>query len=137
MNNYPAEVCFPVHWGEMDALGHVNNVRYFTWFETARIAYFTRIGLLELSPLGPILKSTECEFRRPLQYPAEIISRARVSRIGNSSFTMEYEISETRDPTEPCAVGAGVIVLIDYTTGRPTPLPPVLRASIEALEGNS
>ena len=65
---FPVLVMFPVHWGEMDALGHVNNARYFTWFESARIALFGQIGVLatrEATGIGPILATTTCDFLGP------------------------------------------------------------------------
>ena len=61
LEGFPVIVEFPVAWGEMDALGHVNNIVYFRYFETARIAYFERVKLLELmekTGIGPILAST-------------------------------------------------------------------------------
>ena len=81
--DWPVTVRVPVAWGEMDAFGHVNNVVYFRYFETARIACFERIGYTESMrehQIGPILAHTECRFRLPLEYPDTITAATRVSR---------------------------------------------------------
>ncbi len=74
LEDFSVIVEFPVAWGEMDALSHVNNVAYFRYFENARIAYFDRIKIWELmekTGMGPILASTQCWFRFPLTYPEQ------------------------------------------------------------------
>src|SRR5688500_16453344 len=94
MNDFPITVRFPVQWGEMDAYGHVNNARYFTWFEAARIAYMARVGLVSTEMqkpeggVGPILAATNADYLRPVVFPADLVVGARVTRIGNSSLTM-------------------------------------------------
>jgi len=136
MNGYPVTVRLPLLWGDMDALGHANNARYFTWFESARIAFFTRVGIVADTPSdrGPILATTTCNFLRPLVYPAELIVGARVSRIGNTSFTMEYAVATSDAPDDPCATGSGVVVLIDYETQDKVRVSDEIRASIAALD---
>ena len=85
-----------VQWSEMDALGHVNNARFFTWFESARIALFERIGVPTSGPsaTGPILATTTCDVLRPVVYPATLRVGVRVSRVGETSISMEYEVAE-------------------------------------------
>lgn len=125
-----------VHWGDMDALGHVNNARYFTYFETARFRYFREVGLAELGEggrYGPVLASVSCNFRRQVHYPATLEVGARTSRLGTTSFTMEYAIF-LAGTGELVADGSGVIVWLDYQTGRPLPLPAVLRERLNALD---
>lgn len=137
MNGFPVTVRFPLHWGEMDALGHANNARFFTWFESARIAYFTRVGLLadQPRPLGPILATASCDFLRPLVYPADLVVGARVTRVGNTSFQMAYAVARAEAEDAPCATGTAVVVLVDYTTMLKVPVPAEVRAAIAALEG--
>ena len=63
LSRYPVVITFPVHWGDMDAFRHVNNIHYLKYWESARIRYFERIGIfeeLERSHVGPILASTSC-----------------------------------------------------------------------------
>ena len=142
MKDFPLSVRFPIHWGEMDAYGHVNNARYFSWFEAARIAYMTRVGLV--SPemrkpeggVGPIVASTSADFLRPVVFPAELEVGARVTRIGNTSFTMEYAVEDARTGVA-YARGSAVLVTLRYPDYTKVPVPAELRAAIEALEGRS
>lgn len=126
-----------VRWGDQDPYGHVNNAKYFTYCETARIRYFKamRMGeLREAKSHGPTLAAANLNFRRQVRYPAELHVSARTVEIGNSSFKMEYEITQS-DTGERVADGTGVLVWIDYETGKPIPLPEALKAEIRKLEG--
>lgn len=133
--DYAVVVRFPVHWAELDALGHVNNARYFTWFETARMELFERVGLeFEGTPaVGPILAHTRCDFLAPVRYPAEILAGARIESLGNTSFTMEFGAALAESPDRLVARGRGVIVLIDYASGAKVAIPGALRDKLEAL----
>ena len=135
MEGYPVVVPFPVHWGELDALGHVNNARYFTWFETARMELFRRVELefTGTPALGPILAHTRCDFLAPVRYPAAILAGARVLELGNTSFTMGFGVALAAAPDRLVARGEGVIVLIDYATGAKVPIPEALRRRLTAL----
>ena len=135
MDGYPVVVRFPLHWGEMDALGHVNNARYFTWFESARMALFEQVGLETAGTptIGPILAHTSCDFLAPLHHPAEVLAGTRIERLGTSSFAMGYAVARADEPNRPVASGKGVLVLIDYTTGAKVPIPDDLRAALSAL----
>ncbi|HET6417058.1 MAG TPA: thioesterase family protein [Polyangiales bacterium] len=132
MDGYPVELEIPVAWGDLDAFGHVNNTVYFRWFESARMAFFERIGIGPNRPekVGPIMATTSCDYLVPVEYPATVIVGARVQRIGNTSFVMENEA--TLEGT-PVARGTTVIVLIDYRTGEKVPVPDDMRAAIAAL----
>ncbi len=135
MDAYPVTVRFPMHWGEMDALGHANNIRYFAWFETARIETFHRIGLTAASPtgVGPILATTTCDFLRPIAWPAELVVGARIPKVGRTSFTMEYAVALEDAPNTPVARGSGVTVLVNYDTGEKVAISDEMRAAIAAL----
>ena len=129
-----------VRWGDMDSLGHVNNAKFFTYFECARFRWFEDVGVWRLrrnEQEGPILASTNCEFRRQLKYPATIEVGARATRLGNSSVTVEYALTEaTSDAFGTLyAEGSSVIVWLDYATGKSSPWPDELRASIEKWDG--
>ena len=136
MDGYPVHVTLPVQWGDLDALGHVNNTRYFTWFESARIALFERVGLANTGAdltVGPLLATTTCDFLRPLHYPDTVVVGARVSRMGNTSFTMEYAVERTAEPGVVVARGSGVIVTVDYRAGVKVRVPQATREAIAAL----
>ena len=134
MEHFPVVVEFPVRWGEIDALGHVNNTVYFQWFESARIAFFgrTEFPTTLADHVSPILAQTECEFLRPVTFPADVSIGTRVSRVGNTSLTMEYLV-QLADGTA-VARGKAVVVLVDTTTGTPQPLPESVKTAIAALD---
>jgi len=140
MNEFPITVRYPVQWGEMDAYGHVNNARYFTWFEAARIAYMARVGLVSAEMqkpeggVGPIVAATNAEFLRPVVFPADLVVGARVTRLGNTSLTMEYAVEDAHSGVR-YARGGAVLVTLRYPTYDKVPVPPEIRAAIEALEG--
>jgi len=133
--SYPVTVDIDVLWGDLDALGHVNNTRFFTWFESARIAAFARIGMTVDNPgaVGPILATTTCDFMQALTYPDELTVGCRIPRVGNTSFGMEYAIWRRGHPDDRVAKGSGVIVLVNYKTGEKVRVPDDIRAAIDAL----
>jgi acyl-CoA thioester hydrolase len=126
-----------VRWGDMDSMGHVNNAKYFTYCESARMSYFAAVRMHEHREdgrYGPALAAATLNFRRQVRYPAELEVATRVTEIGRSSFKMEYEVRH-RDTGERVADGSGVIVWTDYGTGRSTPLPESLKEEIRRFEG--
>lgn len=119
----------------MDALGHVNNAAYFTYCESARIAYFDDLGLGDFSRAteGPSLAHAELDFRRQVRYPAVLEVGARVSELRTRSFRMDYGIFyEATDSL--VADGTSIVVWTDYAIGRAVELPDGVRAAVEALE---
>jgi acyl-CoA thioester hydrolase len=133
---FPVIIEVMVSWGEMDAMGHVNNIVYFRYFESARIAYFERVGFLEAmkeTGVGPILASTHCRFRIPLTYPDRVLVGASASELKEDRFVMRYRVvSESKGAI--AAEGDGLIVSYDYRSERKAPLPHTVRQRIEALE---
>ena len=133
--NFPVKIKINMSWGEMDAFGHLNNMYYFRYFENARIAYFEKMGFMELKEkekVGPILAHTSCQYLKPLTYPDTLEVGARVKSIGNSSFVMEYQIISKKIGL--AATGEGVIVTVNYETGEKTALPEKLKQRIMELE---
>ena len=136
LSEYPVHVSLAVAWGDMDAFGHVNNVVYFRYFETARIAYFDKINYTDAQVndgLGPILASTKCRFRKPLRYPDQLTIGARVTEISEDRFTMAYRVY-SHDLDAVAADGEALVVNFDYTKGTKTPIPDRLRNAMLALE---
>jgi acyl-CoA thioester hydrolase len=132
----------------------VNNARYFTWFESCRTAYFMRIGLKVGGPssLGPIMAHISCDYLSPIVYPATLVCGARVPKIGNTSFSMQYALWRRDDaakspttlgsprrgtgdaPADLCARGESVIVLMDYATMQKVRVTDDLRRAIANVE---
>ena len=126
------EVTVEVAWGEMDALGHVNNIRYIAWAETARIALFRQLGLSTLpgDPVGPILARIENDYLEPVEYPARVTVGIRAERVGNSSLTLEHAIWHAGEPARVVARGRAVVVLINYATQEKVRVPDEIRAAL-------
>jgi len=134
---FPIVVTIPVLWGDLDAFGHVNNLVYLRWCETARVEYMVRSGMwVPLPPqgIGPILASIRCDYKIPLNYPDTVHIGARVTRIGNSSLQMEHRIV-SHERNELAAEADSTVVMIDYSTGRSSPVSTAIRAKIAEIEG--
>jgi acyl-CoA thioester hydrolase len=136
---FPVQIKIPVAWGEMDAFGHVNNVAYFRYFESARIAYFAALdymGLMQSTGIGPILAATDCRFRLPLEYPDQLTVGARVTEVQVDSFLMRYIVTSGRHG-QVAAEGHGRIVSFDYENKCKAPLQAELRERLARLEAGT
>jgi acyl-CoA thioester hydrolase len=131
---FPVVIDQEVRWGDLDAFGHVNNTVFFRFFESARIAYFEKVGFVSAGTgVGPILHSTNCRFRLPLGYPDALKVGARVSALEKDRFNMEYRIvSQKRGAV--AADGAGLVVAFDYGKQTKSDVPAEVAAKIQALE---
>lgn len=126
-----------VRWGDLDSMGHVNNAKYFTYCESARMSYFAAVRMNEHREgerHGPALAAANLNFRQQVRWPAELEVATRVSEIGRSSFKMEYELLYW-GTDDRVADGTGVIVWVDYGTGKSIPLPEGLKEEIRRFEG--
>jgi acyl-CoA thioester hydrolase len=137
IEGYPLVLVIPVLWGDHDEFGHVNNLVYLRWCETARVEYLRRIGMWPKLPpekVGPILASVSCDYRFPLTYPDTVHVGARVTRIGRSSMRMEHEIFSEQAGRVAAEVSSA-LVMLDYPEGRATPVTDEERRRIEEYEG--
>jgi acyl-CoA thioester hydrolase len=132
LKDYPVIVEFPVAWGEMDSMGHVNNIVYFRYFESARIAYFEKTNLIVYmteTEIGPILGEICCKFKIPLSYPDKVLIGAKVVSIEEDRFTMNHLVFSTKHQ-KLAAEGDGVIVAFNYREGKKVAIPEVVKRSI-------
>jgi acyl-CoA thioester hydrolase len=139
LEGYPVLIEIPVAWGEMDSLQHVNNIVYFRYFESARMAYFDELdiwGYMKETGIGPILASTQCKFRIPLAYPDTVFVGTKIAEVSEDRFLMKYLVV-SRQHRKVAAEGEGVIVSYDYRAQRKAPLPEELKARIRSLEGRA
>jgi acyl-CoA thioester hydrolase len=136
LQDYPVVVKQDVRWGDMDAFQHVNNTVYFRYFESARIAFFEKVGFVRTeggdTDIGPILAETSCRFRRPLTYPDTLHIGVQVTEMANDRMTMKYVVWSTKLNCV-AAEGAGTIVAYDYQYNPKAALPRPVRQAIEAL----
>lgn len=120
-----------IRWGDMDALGHVNNTLYFRYMEQARTEWLEAQAAagLQAESQGCVIANASCDFLIPLIYPGTIDVRMFLGEPGRSSVGSFYEIwaGERKH-----ADGAARIVWIDRSTGRPTPLPGGITAVLRA-----
>jgi len=126
----------PMRWGEMDALGHMNNVSYFRYFEQARISWFDSLKI-DYSPdsEGPILGTITCKFISPAIYPADLEITTYVGKPGGSSFKMFHEMYLAGDPATLYAEAGAVMVWIGIGDGKSRPLPDWIREQLPPHPG--
>jgi acyl-CoA thioester hydrolase len=128
-------VVVPIRWGDMDAIGHVNNTVYFRYMEQARVdwshAFARRLGLDAFASDGPLIVNASCTFLAPLTYPGEVEVRMFLDSPGRTSVESYYEIWMSG---KQYAGGAAKLVWIDMKTARPIPLPEPLRTLLDATE---
>lgn len=124
-------------WMDNDVYGHVNNVVYYSYFDTVVNAYLIEQGVLnpEHSNTIGLVIETQCNYFAPLSFPDPVVAGLRVARLGNTS--VRYEVGLFRgDTQEAAAQGHFVHVYVDRETRRPVPLPDALRAVLEPLASN-
>ncbi|MDD0815383.1 thioesterase family protein [Curvibacter sp. HBC28] len=131
---YPAFRLITTRWMDNDVYGHVNNVVYYSWFDTAVNAYLIEQGVLDIhqgATIGLVIE-TKCNYFAPLAFPQNIEAGIRVARLGNSSVRYEVGLFAEGEPLT-AAKGHFVHVYVDRETRRPVPVPPPLRAVLEGL----
>ena len=126
---------FPIRWGDMDALAHVNNTLYLRYFEESRVSWAENIGMpLRSVGVGMILAKASVTFKKPVTYPANITVDLLAGNIGRSSFTLLNTLTVDGD-AEPSATGECVTVWYDYVNLKSVTLPESLRAGLEGRKG--
>jgi len=118
-----------MRWGDMDALGHMNNTVYFRHLEQARISWFDSVGAdYKRHPEGPILGSIACRFVLPAVYPADLEVTLSVGSPRRSTFPLYSVIRDARDHSRVYARAEAVMVWIDLKDGKSRPLPDWMKA---------
>jgi len=138
LQEFPVVIELPVQWGDQDALGHVNNVVFFRWWESSRIAYAEKINLLghgRSARFSTVLASMTCDFRKQLTYPDKVYIGARIGRIGNSSLHIEHRlVSEQLQAVAAEAVS--IMVSFDFKEQSSCRLSSEIREAIGHLEAD-
>jgi acyl-CoA thioester hydrolase len=125
------EMTIPIRWGDMDAMGHINNTLYFRYMETARIDWCESLGIMpEQSKQGIVIVIAYCTFRQQLRYPGNVLVKMYVTNVGRSSFGTYVTMERTDAPGPVWADGGAKMVWIDYTTNKSLPLPDWLRERV-------
>jgi acyl-CoA thioester hydrolase len=119
----------PIRWGDMDAMGHVNNTLYLRYMEIARIQLMLENGFA-VSPTGEgfVIANIFCNFIRQLEYPGEVLVKSYVGAIGRSSFDLYHELLRCDDASGAVySNGGATMVWLDFPNQKSLPMPPRLR----------
>jgi acyl-CoA thioester hydrolase len=132
---YPFTLGIPTRWADNDVYGHVNNIVYYGWFDTAVNAWLAEAGLLDIArgDLIGLVVETGCRYAAPLAFPEPVEVGLAVERVGSSS--VRYRLGVFRaGADEAAAEGFFVHVYVDRESRRPVPLPQGWRIVLEALQ---
>ena len=117
-----------VRWGDMDAMGHVNNAMYFRYLETARIDWFTAVGFRpDPQGQGPVIVNAFCNFYRQLEYPGDILVSLYVSDAARTTFETWATIEKLSEPGVVCAAGGATTIWVDFPRQKAVELPDWIR----------
>lgn len=132
---YAAFIPITTRWMDNDAYNHVNNVVYYSFFDTAVNEYMIRAGVLSIaeSPVVCYVVDTACQYFRPVSFPDAVQCGLRVAHLGKSSVRFEIGVFRNDEDTA-CAQGRFVHVSCDRKTQRPVPMPADMRAALEKLQ---
>ena len=125
------EVTVPLRWGDMDAMGHINNTLYFRYMEIARLEWIFKVGAsTDLQGEGPVIVNAFCNFLRQLAYPGDARVTLFVAEPGRSSFETYHTIERTDEPGVVYAEGGARVVWTDYRAKKSAPMPEWFRAHL-------
>lgn len=128
-------VTIPIRWGDMDAMGHVNNTVYFRYMEQARIEWLTMMGCLpDDKGNGPVIVNAYCTFKRALKYPGQVEVCTYIGAAGRSSIETIQEMRSVGDGYALYAEGGAKVVWVDPRTEKSAPLPDAIRQKIQELK---
>ncbi|MEH6650510.1 MAG: thioesterase family protein [Motiliproteus sp.] len=132
--DYRHFITIPTRWMDNDVYGHVNNVQYYSYFDTAVNRYLIDQGVLDIrsSEVIGLVVETQCKYYRSIAFPEDVIAGVSVAKLGNSSVRYEVGLFKEGD-NDAVAQGHFVHVYVDRTTQRPVPLPAALRAALENI----
>ena len=122
----------PIRWGDMDAMGHVNNTVYFRYMEVIRIEWMHSAGGAP-NPEGDglVIVNAFCNFIKQLEYPGEVLAKLYVANPGRSSFDSYTTLERVDQPGVVHAAGGATIVWMNFPQHKSVPLPAQLRALVE------
>ena len=134
IDQHGATYTITTRWEDEDVYGHVNNVKYNSYFDTAANGYLMRATGTDIRTLDAygIVAETSCRFLRELRFPLDVTAGLSVTKLGNSSVVYEIGLYQG-DDVEPAAIGRFVHVYVTGEDRRVTPVPDVIRTALEPL----
>ncbi|MBA3592666.1 MAG: acyl-CoA thioesterase [Pseudomonadota bacterium] len=125
------EMRLPIRWGDMDAMGHVNNASYFRYLETVRIDWMYSIGCVpDPKGEGPVIVNAFCNFYKQLQYPGDVLVKMYASDPGRTTFETWGTMERSDQPGVICAAGGATTIWIDFPSQKAKTLPAWLRSLV-------
>ncbi|KQR18425.1 thioesterase family protein [Xanthomonas nasturtii] len=125
-----ARIPISVRWRDMDSMGHVNNAKYISYLEEARVRWMLGVqGVSMTDRIAPVVAATNVNYKRPLVWPNDITVELFVERLGSSSITIGHRIVDQKDEGVLYSDGNVVVVWIDTQTGKSAALPEPVRAA--------
>ena len=125
------EMRIPMRWGDMDAMGHVNNTVYFRYFEIIRVQWLHEVGgAPDPTGQGPVIINAFCNFLKQLEYPGDLLAKHYVANLGRTSFDTFITLERTDQPGVVYAEGGATTVWVDFPAVKSVPVPDWLRALI-------
>ena len=125
------EMVVPIRWGDMDAMGHVNNATYFRYLETIRIDWLSSINAIpQPQGLGPVIVNAFCNFYKQLEYPCDVRIKMYVSDPGRSSFETWVTLERDDQPGVIHAAGGATTVWVNFPAQKSAPIPPSMLAHL-------
>ena len=125
------DMVLSIRWGDMDAMGHVNNTVYFRYLETARIDWMVAVGCKpQPAGQGPVIVNAFCNFYQQLEYPDEVLLKLYVSDPGRATFDTWGTMERLDQPGEICAAGGATMIWVDFPQHKAKTLPDWMRALV-------
>jgi acyl-CoA thioester hydrolase len=133
-SSFPHFLALPTRWMDNDSYGHVNNVQYYSFFDTAVNQFLVARGVLDIhadKAVGLVV-DTGCSYFSSVSFPDTVHVGVRVAKLGNSSVRYELAIFRNDEPA-PAAAGHFVHVYVDRASNRSTPIPEAVRAVLQTI----
>ena len=133
LNHFPVQRDIGTRWADNDVYGHVNNVVYYSWFDTAVNGWLIESGVLDIhqGEVIGLVVHTECHYFAPLAFPQPVVAGIRVAHLGNSSVRYRVGLFAKDEPLA-AACGTFTHVYVSRAERRPIPLPQPLRRLLES-----
>ncbi|WP_036678855.1 acyl-CoA thioesterase [Daejeonella oryzae] len=135
ITDYNYKTSISIRFSDIDAFGHVNNAVYLTYFEIARSSYWNDVIKWDWEAMGIIIGKAEINYVKPINLNDEIFAYVRTSRVGKSSFDLDYVLVRMKNGIEEiCTKGSTVCISYDYQNNKPAAIPDIQKFKMLEFE---